>query len=92
MYAIRSYYDAGEIWMGTAYYSRMACLKPKANTWDVLTKYIPIERGMILNIYQDVNGAVWLGSYNGGLYRAIKQDVGYRVDQFDMSNSSYNFV
>ena len=77
-----------ELWMGTAYHARMAAIHPSNGTFKIIPHYIPIKRGMIMNIYQDSDDIIWLASYNGGLYRAKNKDGQYQTDQFDINNSN----
>jgi len=77
-----------DIWMGTAYNSLLVQLKRKSGKWEELLGQIPIDDALVLAIYEDSYGNVWMGTYGGGLYKAIPTAKAYKLKHYSETTSN----
>ncbi len=77
-----------EIWMGTAYHSKIARLFKTNSDWKVSTNFLPEPKGMVLAIHIDKNNAIWLGTYLFGLQKIVYSNGSYKSYYYTTHNSN----
>ena len=76
-----------ELWIGVGYHAKIASIGWEGDDWEVTRSNFPVERA-VFTALSDEFGAIWLGTYNRGLYRVTGYGNDRKSTQFKMSNSN----
>jgi len=77
-----------KIWAGTGYHSILVELYKKNNTWEY-KKILPEIPTQVMILLQDEFKNIWIGTYDGGIFKYHKSETGYKLLNYTPSNNNF---